>query len=129
MAKIRLTISSLIGKRSSSSLSKITRPIHPSPQEEVQIAALQAKTTTDIHNRLVLFQQELYGLVKHAMSQGSLSPLAVELAGSKALLTTFVILGLPRAVAEDEFLRAMLFADQQMVEEGQILQTYTISAT
>ena len=39
-------------------------------QEEVQIAALRAKTTTDIHNQLVLFQQELYRLVKDEMTQG-----------------------------------------------------------
>lgn len=45
------------------------------------------------------------------------------------LLENFVSLGLPRAVSGDEFLHAMLFGDQRLMDDSQILQSYALSAT
>jgi hypothetical protein len=100
----------------------------PSPQEVIRREELLVKTTTDIHNLLGAFQQELYGRILAEITNGSLRPLAVELAGSKALLDSFVTLGLPRAVANDEFLHALLFGEQKLMEDSQILRSYAISA-
>jgi hypothetical protein len=40
-----------------------------------------------------------------------------------------VILGLPRALANDEFFRAMLFGNQQLVDDSEVIQSYALSAT
>ena len=75
------------------------------------------------------YQQEMYARILNEMTKGSLAPLAVEAAGSKALLDSFVTLGLPRAAGDDEFLHAMLYGNQQLVDDGQIMQSYALSLT
>lgn len=88
------------------------------------------KTTTErLETTLSLYQHELYQRILNEVTAGSLHPLAIELAGSKALLESFVILGFPRAVVEDEFLHAMLFGNQQLVDDSEIAETYTLSVT
>lgn len=97
------------------------------------LAAQRAELLNTITNKLVNalggYQHELYGRILNEVTVGSLHPLAIEMAGSKALLDSFVILGFPRAVVEDEFLHAMLFGNQQLVEDSQIAQTYALSVT
>lgn len=44
-------------------------------------------------------------------------------------MDAFVTLGMPRAVANDEFLHALLFGDQPLVNEPLIRNAYAISAT
>ncbi len=63
------------------------------------------------------------------LNTGTLHARAVETAGGKALLDSFVTLGLPRAVENDDFLRAMLYGNQQLIADSQIVQTYALSAT
>jgi hypothetical protein len=53
----------------------------------------------------------------------------MQLGGGKALIDSYVILGLPRAVANDEFFHAMLFGNQQLVDDSEMIQSYAISAT
>ena len=56
-------------------------------------------------------------------------PAAVRVAGGKALVDNVVTLGLPHAVSSDEFLHAMLYGSQRLMDDSQILQTYAVSAT
>jgi hypothetical protein len=72
------------------------------------------------------YQQALYGQVLTEMSQGALKPLVTELGGSKALLDATTTLGLPRAVQADEFLHALLYGNQQLVDDSQIRQSYAL---
>jgi hypothetical protein len=90
--------------------------------------ALYEQISTQLEQRLAGYQKELYARIVQELKQGALLPLAVELAGSKALLQSFTVLGLQDAVANDEFLHALLFGDQQIVDDVQIRQTYDISA-
>jgi hypothetical protein len=86
------------------------------------VAAVSAKLEAALGD----YQQALYGRVLNEMTQGALKPLVTELGGSKALLDAFTTLGLPRAVQEDEFLHAMLYGNQQLVDDNQIMQSYAL---
>lgn len=101
----------------------------PAPDLAQQRAALLDDMSSKLEQRLASYQQEFDVKVQKEMTQGSLKPLATELAGAKALLESFVALGLPRAAAGDEFLHAMLYGNQQLVDDSQIEQSYALSAT
>jgi hypothetical protein len=101
----------------------------PSPEVAAQRAVFLQATTNKLETALGGYQKELYGRIMNEMGSGSLYPLAVETAGGKALLENVVTLGLARAVGSDEFLHAMLFGNQQLVDDSQILQSYTLSFT
>ncbi len=91
---------------------------------------LLVQTTTKIHNTLAGYQQELYGRMLTALvAPGPLQPLAVETTGSQQLLVTLTTLGLAEAVENDEFFHALLYGDQQLVDDNQIVNTLAISAT
>jgi tetrahydromethanopterin S-methyltransferase subunit G len=97
------------------------------PMTPEQEAARQSRfndTLNAVETALRNYQHELYGRVMSEMNQGSLKPLVNEVAGSKALLDTVVALGLPRAVQNDEFLHAMLYGNQQLVDERLLAQDY-----
>jgi hypothetical protein len=94
-----------------------------------QRAEFLATVTSQVEKALHDYQQALYKDILDEVTVGSLRSLATEMAGSKALLDSFVILGFPRAIVEDEFLHAMLFGNQQLTEDSQIAQTYALSAT
>lgn len=107
----------------------ITAANVPSPEQAAQQAALLATITSKLETTLGDYQQDLYARILNEMKMGSLKPSAVELGGSKALLNAFVTLGLQSAVNSDEFLHAMLFGNQQIVDDGQIAQSYALSLT
>jgi hypothetical protein len=48
----------------------------------------------------------------------------VELAGGKALLDSYIMLGFPRAVANDDLLRSLLFGSQRVVDDGVVSDFY-----
>ena len=99
------------------------------PAEATQRAALLAKITTDLNNRFATYQQELDKRVETALATGALHPQALAIAGGAALLDSFVNLGLPRAVDTDDILHAMLYGDQRLMDDSQIIQSYAISGT
>ncbi len=103
--------------------------VAPSPALAQQRAALLSDLSPKLEERLAAYQQALYRQVLQAMTTGSLRPFAVELAGGKTLLDSFVTLGLSRAVGSDDFLRAMLYGDQQLINDNQIAHTYALSIT
>lgn len=103
--------------------------VSPSPELAQQRAALLNEVTTQLQKRLATFQQALYGQIFSELTIGSLRTKTVEAAGTKALLDSLVILGLPRALAKDEFFHAMLFGNQQLVDDSEVLQSYAMSAT
>ena len=72
--------------------------------------ALLDATTTSLQTRLAGYQYELYRQVLNEIQSGVLRPAATELAGGKALLDSFITLGFPRAIANDE-----LFIDYQPI--------------
>ena len=101
----------------------------PSPEVAAQRATFLKTTTAKLETTFAGYQKELYGRILNELTTGSLQPLSVEAAGSKMLLNSLVTLGLSRAVGSDEFLYAMLFGNQQLVDDSQIAQSYSLSLT
>ncbi len=101
----------------------------PSPELAAQRDAFLKMIMTRVETALSGYQQEFYGRALREMTNGTIKPLAVELAGSKQLLDGLVTLGLPRAVGSDEFVHAMLYGNQQLVDDSQLAQSYAISST
>ena len=99
----------------------------PTPELAAQRAELLSKVTTDVQTRLAEYQHELYGLLFNALSSGALHPVALELSGAKALLDSFITLGLPSAVANDDLLRSLLFGSQRVHDDGLATDTYALS--
>jgi hypothetical protein len=54
----------------------------------------------------------------------SLNSCARKLDGAKAILDRFINLGMPFAVERDDFLRAMLYGAQSLVDSGQVRERY-----
>jgi len=105
-------------------------PDRLTPAEHTQRAALLAAITTKLHNTLAGYQQELYGRMLTALvAPGPLHPLAVETTGSQQLLVKVTTLGLAEAVENDEFFHALLYGNQQLVDDNQIANSLAISAT
>ena len=103
--------------------------VAPSPAESTQRADLLREITRQLEERLAAYQHGLYSRVLNELNNGSLRASATEVAGGKALLESFVTLGLPRALDNDDFLRAMLFGNQRLLDNNQIMHSYAISAT
>ncbi|MEZ4869271.1 MAG: hypothetical protein R3C14_48560 [Caldilineaceae bacterium] len=103
--------------------------VPPTPAVAQQRADLLKQFTTSLKERLAHYQQDLYGSALTALTQGEFKAQAAELAGSKALLDSLVTVGLDRAVSDDDFFHAMLYGNQQLVTDNQIVQSYAISAT
>ena len=101
----------------------------PSPELAAQRIELLNATTNKVEAALSDYQRELYARILNELSIGSLQSQANEVAGSKALLESFVTLGLSRAVGNDDFLHAMLFGNQQLVDNNQIMESYAISVS
>lgn len=98
--------------------------------ERTQRAELLAQITTKIHNTLAKYQHELYGRMLTALvAPGPLHPLAVETTGGQQLLVKLTTLGLAEAVENDEFFHALLYGNQQLVDDNQIANSLAISAT
>jgi hypothetical protein len=103
-------------------------PLALTPDLIAQRADLLNTITGKLEKQLGDYQHELYGRVLNELTNGSLHRLAVEVAGGKALLASFVTLGLARAVDNDDLLHAMLYGDQQLVDDNQVIATYALSA-
>jgi hypothetical protein len=101
----------------------------PTAEQAQQRATLLGEVAIQLEDRLELYQHQLQQRVLQELSAGPVHDLAVEAAGYKELIDSLVTLGLPRAVQTDEFLHAMLFGNQQLVEDSQIAQTYALSLT
>lgn len=102
--------------------------VPPSPALVAQREDLLAAITTAVQDRLRLYQQSVYGQVlNQVQSATTLHTAAVELAGGKALLDGYITLGLPRAVANDDFLRSLLFGSQRLVDDGVVAETYALA--
>jgi hypothetical protein len=57
-----------------------------------------------------------------------LEPPARRLDGAKALIDRFVSLGMPLALESDDFLRAMLYGTQSLMDRRQIQDAYDAAA-
>ncbi|NJM40848.1 MAG: hypothetical protein HC853_08780 [Anaerolineae bacterium] len=102
-------------------------PDQPSPELAAQRAALLDAATTALQTRLAGYQYELYRQVLNEIQSGSLRPVAIELAGGKALLDSFITLGFPRAVANDDLLRSLLFGSQRVFDDELVSDFYAIA--
>jgi len=103
--------------------------VPPTPDQQQIIDSVRANAKGGIASRLQQYQQNLYARMVDQMSSGTLHPLMVEISGLKALLDAFTSLGLPRALANDEFLHASLFGDQRVYDAPLVINTFAISAT
>jgi hypothetical protein len=88
-------------------------------------AADMAAVTSLLVTKLSELQRTYAGRVLTELNTGALRTRAVELAGAKKLLESFITLGFPRAIASDDFLRALLFGQESLVDEQQIALAYT----
>lgn len=100
-----------------------------SPEMVAQQAELSKTVTDKVEKALAGFQKGLYQRIISEMTTGSLKGMAAELGGGKALVDAFTTLGLPAAVSEDEFLHAMLYGDQHLVDHNTIAESYALSIT
>jgi hypothetical protein len=73
------------------------------PAAAQQLEAVSSATAT----KLAELQRAHAGRVPSELSSGPLRARAVELAGAKKLLESFITLGLPRAIDNDDFLRSL----------------------
>jgi hypothetical protein len=96
----------------------------PSPELAKQRADLLNKVTNDVQEQLRLYQLELYRKLFNEMQSGSLRPVVLELSGAKALLDSFITLGLPSAVANDDLLRALMFGSQRAADDDVVTDFY-----
>ena len=103
--------------------------VPPSPDQQSLINSRFANLKSALDARLQEYQQGLYARMVDQMDSGSLHARMVEIAGVKALLDAFTTLGLPRAVANDEFLHAILFGEQRIFDDVLIIDTFALSAT
>lgn len=103
--------------------------VPPTPDQQALIDGRFANLKGALDARLMDYEQILYARMADQMSSGNLHALMVEIAGVKALLDAFTSLGLPRAVANDEFLRALLFGEQRIFDDVLIINTFALSAT
>ncbi len=101
----------------------------PTAEQAQTRAELFSFVTNALETRLATYQQSLYKRVLDAMNIGTLRADAQQLAGSKLLLESFISLGLSQAVESDDVLRSMLYGEQQIVGDAQIMQSYALSAT
>ena len=100
----------------------------PSPELQTQRTEVFNKVTADLQDKLGGFQKVLYARIFQELNAGSLRPLAMELGGGKALLDSFISLGLPNALANDDLLRALLFGNQRLFDDALMVDTYALSA-
>jgi hypothetical protein len=97
-------------------------------------AADTAAITSKLATRLVELQRSHAGRVLNELSgltSGPLRAKAVELAGAKKLLESFITLGFGEAVSNDDVLRSLLFSKEALIDQEQVALAYAtpISAT
>lgn len=108
-------------------LNAVTVP--PTPDQQALIDSRFANLMAALDANVQDYQQGLYARMVDQMSSGALHARVVEIAGFKALVDAFTTLGLPRAVANDEFLHAILFGEQRIFDDALIVSTFALSAT
>lgn len=69
--------------------------------------------------------------VKSDMTTGGLKDATLRLAGSRKLVESFVALGMPQALANDDLMHSLLYSNQALIDDQQVIAAYTrsISAT
>jgi hypothetical protein len=99
----------------------------PTPAAAQQLSAV----SDELERALADYQKTLYSRVLSDVNGGNLGTEAVELAGAKKLLDSFVSLGLPQASANDDLLRSLLYSEQSIVDDQQLIVAYAtpLSAT
>ena len=107
----------------------LTTADQPTPDMVAQQTELYNTVTAKAEKALAGYQKGLYQRLISEMTVGSLKGMAVELGGAKALMDAFTTLGLPNAVSEDEFLHAMLYGNQHLVDHNSIVGSYALSIT
>jgi hypothetical protein len=89
----------------------------PSTQREAIISAVEQTLRQQ--------QQAFAGRVGSEISGGSLKDAALRLAGAKKLLESFVALGMPQALESDDLLRSLLYSNQALIDDQQVVAAYT----
>ncbi|MEZ4662826.1 MAG: hypothetical protein R2911_35195 [Caldilineaceae bacterium] len=101
-------------------------PDPSTPELDAMRQELFNNTLRAVELALQGYQRELYRRILDEMNKGVLKGPVGDANGSKALLDTVITLGLPRAAANDEFLHAMLYGDQQLVDNQTLVQDYVV---
>ncbi len=90
-------------------------------------AADTAALTNKLATKLAELQRIHAGRVLNELSgltSGPLRAKAVELAGAKKLLESFMTLGFPQAVGNDDMLRSLLFSKESLLDNQQVALAY-----
>ncbi len=107
----------------------VAQVVPPSPDQQAIINTRFINLKGSLDAKLQQMQQGLYARMVDQMDSGTLHALMVEIAGVKKLLDAFTTLGLPRAVANDEFLHAILFGNERIFDDVLIINTFALAAT
>jgi hypothetical protein len=102
------------------------------PRQVEERAAKLAEITAALQARLAAYQQNFSTQVLQGLqgqNNSPLRPMSVELAGAKKLLESFIALGLPQTLSSDDLLRSLLYSDQALVDDQQVVSAYTTAMT
>jgi hypothetical protein len=101
------------------------------PQSVAAVGQLAAVSNA-IEAKLGELQHGLYQHLLSAMSDGAVGTVraaAIELAGAKKLLDSFITLGASDAIDNDDYFHALVFGEQRVLDTDQIIASYAVSAT
>jgi hypothetical protein len=99
----------------------MTQPIPLTPEGTQQLNTISGA----LSSKLADLQRVHAGRVLNELNTGALRGKAIELAGAKKLLESFITLGFPQAMASDDFLRSLLLSQEALVDDQQIVAAYT----
>ncbi len=95
-----------------------TTPI-PTPNRDAIYSATQQE--------LARVQGVFEARVRSEMTSGSLKASALRLAGGRKLVESFVALGMPQALANDDLLRSLMYSNQALIDDQQVMAAYSRS--
>jgi hypothetical protein len=95
----------------------------PTPLSPEAARALESVSSATA-SKLAELQRAYANRLLGELTRGPVQASAVELAGAKKLLESFIILGLPQAVSNDDLMRSLLFSNEALIDDQKIASFY-----
>jgi hypothetical protein len=89
----------------------------PTPNRDAILSATQQE--------LARLQGVFEGRVRSEMASGSLKDAALRLAGGRKLVESFVALGMPQALANDDLMRSLVYSNQALIGDQDVIAAYS----
>ena len=98
----------------------------PTDAEKLQREQLLSDVTNRVEDKLRKLREAIYSKILEELAPGqSLDVPTRKLDGAKALIDRFVNLGMPIAIESDDFLRALLYGTESLVDLRQVKERYS----